>query len=94
MEVKINKQAIINEANLYLTYEKQVQKEAASRGFGQQENRTGPESEVDKMVKKSDVDDSHPDTEYFNTIYDSDELKDIERVREKITNKPKDNNKS
>jgi len=79
MIYKINKNIILE------SYDSLVKKRLDLIGLGKEEDRISPDKEVNKIVKQQDVDDSKPATEYFNTIYNNKELKNLEDPGNKLT---------
>lgn len=65
-------------ATIYVTPKKDILKKLKEIGLDQQEDREGPAKEADKVAKAEDSYEG-TDTEYFATIYDRDELKNMER---------------
>jgi len=65
------------------SYEDLVKRKTKEIGAGQLENPQKVEDEMNRIVKQNDIDDSHPPTEYYNTIYDNDDLKELRRSHAK-----------
>ncbi len=70
------------EENSGMSYDEGVLKKLKSLGLGQLEQREKVEKDMQAAVKKVDVDNSNPEVEYSKTIYDNDELKDLENPKE------------
>ncbi len=64
------------------TYDEGVKAKLDKLGLGIQEDRKSPETEVNKVVKAVDKDESSQETEYFKTIYDNKELAELENPKE------------
>lgn len=65
-------------ATIYVTPKQAILKKLKEIGLDQQEDRNGPAKEADKVAKAEEKFEG-TDTEYFATIYDADELKNMER---------------
>ena len=67
------------QATIYATPKQAILKKLKEIGMDQQEDREGPAKEADKVANQEEKFEG-TDTEYFSSIYDRDEMKDLERV--------------
>ncbi len=65
-------------AVIYSTPKQAILKKLKEIEMDKQEDRKGPEDEATKVSNRSEKFEG-TDTEYFKNLYDSDELKDLER---------------
>ena len=65
-------------ATIYTTPKSAILKKLKEIGLAQQEDRKGPAAEADRIASKEEKFEG-TDTEYFKTIYSSDNLKDLEQ---------------
>ena len=59
----------------------EILKELKNLGHTEMDKSEEVAEQVRKAVKKQDIDDSSPKTEYLSSIYDSDELRNLEKSR-------------
>jgi len=80
MKIKLNKSIILEAANNYkiqYDYDQAVNQRAQETGQTQKEQSDKVEGEKHQVATKSDVDNSSPDVEYLDTIYNNQELRDL-----------------
>ncbi len=64
--------------HVYKTPKQAILDKLKEIGMAQLEDRKGPEKEMNAVANKTDSYDG-TETEYFKTVYDKDELKELER---------------
>jgi len=66
------------QGTIYTTPKQAILKKLKEIGMDQQEDRKGPAEEVSKVASREEKFDG-TDTEYFKSIYNKEELRDLER---------------
>jgi len=66
------------QGTIYTTPKQAILKKLKEIGMTQQEDRKGPEAEANKVASREEKFEG-TDTEYMKSVYDKDELRDLER---------------